>query len=282
MPPAAVGLICLLGFVLAQGLRDALFGNVFQSVSFLVVACLAFGLSTALFGVWVLLRQPDALGVVIRNPGAALWLNLTTAVAWLALFYGLRSLEPAVAATLYNGIGPLAALTFARGPPECARPGRAETACYVAMALSLVALICVTAAGQSGLAVARAETALALAAAAGGVAIAVAHLIARRLAGTIETWAGEPRLRPEAAALPFLALSAFALVVLPSLLLQLGVARASPLAVNVMRALGPVAVFVVQQFDNRLAFSTATLACILVFSGSAIVASGVRARAELG
>ncbi len=48
-----------------------------------------------------------------------------------------------------------------------------------------------------------------------------------------------------------LLLAAFALIAFPSFSLQLGLARASPLAVNNMRALGPVFVFGVQQFDRN-------------------------------
>ena len=72
-------------------------------------------------------------------------------------------------------------------------------------------------------------------------------------------------MRPDVGALPLLAIAAFGLIVIPSYSLQLGVARTSPLAVNVMRSLGPIFVFAAQQFDGRLRFSGATLSCILVF-----------------
>jgi len=38
MSPSQIGLAALLAFAVFQGVRDALFGNVFQSVSFLFVA----------------------------------------------------------------------------------------------------------------------------------------------------------------------------------------------------------------------------------------------------
>ena len=68
-----------------------------------------------------------------------------------------------------------------------------------------------------------------------------------------------------------IAAAAFALITLPGFALQLGIARASPQAVNSIRALGPVCVFAVQQLDDRLTFSGATLACVAVFSCGAIV-----------
>jgi hypothetical protein len=66
---------------------------------------------------------------------------------------------------------------------------------------------------------------------------------------------------------------------MPSFMLQLGIARASPLAVNVMRSLGPVFVFALQQFDGRLRFSGATLACVAsfcLFAGGASILRGWR------
>lgn len=77
-----------------------------------------------------------------------------------------------------------------------------------------------------------------------------------------------------------LALTAFVLITVPSFMLQLGVARVSPLSANVMRSLGPVFVFALQQFDGRLRFSGETLACMTGFCVFAIVVSVLRWRTE--
>jgi hypothetical protein len=141
-----------------------------------------------------------------------------------------------------------------------------------------------------------------LAVAVGGVTITISHLIARwfndrgvgsdAVTGTrfvltfcisaaIEATIGQPMTRPPLAAVPLLALTAFAVVTIPSFSLQLGIARASPLAVNIMRSLGPVSVFAVQQFDGRLKFSGATLLYIAGFCIFAIAASVLRAWSEV-
>ena len=57
MTSTHVGLICLLLFVTSQGVRDAYFGSIFQTVSFLLVAAMAFGLSSIFFTLWSLLRK---------------------------------------------------------------------------------------------------------------------------------------------------------------------------------------------------------------------------------
>ena len=76
------------------------------------------------------------------------------------------------------------------------------------------------------------------------------------------------------------ALAAFALLVIPSFLVQLGVSRTTPLTANVLRALGPVCVFAVQQLDGRLTFSGGTLVCIVLFCFFAITASMLRGWSE--
>lgn len=305
MISSVTGLLCLLGFALSQGLRDAFFGNVFQSVSFFIVAALAFGLATLVFGLLTLVRRPADFRMLVAHPVTFVALNVTTAIAWLSFFFGLKHLEPAVAATLYNGSGPIAVLLFgALQWTTAAERVRSETVCYVGIALALAALAYVVLSGRSGLPVSNPiVVAIALlTVVGGGITIAASHLIARQLndlgvgsnalmgtrfiaafwaALVIGTMMGDLSKPAEPEALPVLAGTAFGLIAIPSFLLQLGIARASPLTVNVMRALGPVCVFAIQQFDGRLAFSTATFLCVLAFSGFATLASFLRAYAEI-
>ena len=107
-------------------------------------------------------------------------------------------------------------------------------------------------------------------------------LLTFAVAVVVEAGAGQAAMWPPLGALALLALTAFALITLPSFMLQLGVARVSPLSANVMRALGPVFVFALQQFDGRLRFSGETLTCIAGFCVFAIVASSLRWRIEAG
>ena len=136
----------------------------------------------------------------------------------------------------------------------------------------------------------------------GGVMITLGHLIARWfndngvgsvavvgtrflltlvVAGIAEVMLSAEAARPPVASLAFLAVAAFALIAVPSFTLQLGIARASPLAVNVFRSLGPVFVFAVQQLDGRLRFSGGTLVCIACFCAFAVAASLLRGWSEV-
>jgi len=48
--------------------------------------------------------------------------------------------------------------------------------------------------------------------------------------------------------------------------MQAGVARTAPLTAHVIRSLGPVCIFALEQFDRRMAYSPSTLACIVAYS----------------
>jgi drug/metabolite transporter (DMT)-like permease len=302
---SAIGLGCLLFFAISQGVRDAFFGNVFQSISFLLVACLAFSASTLVFTTAAAMRGGSRIKYLLSCKHDFVALNATNAAAWLSFFFGLRYLEPAVVAALYNGIGPLAVLSLqaSRWMTMEGRVTRGERACYAGIAISLAALVGVVLTNRSGLAVtAIAVQGSALAVAIfGGVMITVSHVYARGFndkgvgsdavlgtrflltlgaAALLELALGSPENRPRLEDVPYLTATAFALVVVPGFMLQLGIARASPLAVNVLRALGPVFVFAVQQLDGRLRFSGATLACIIAFCVCAITASLLRAWSE--
>jgi hypothetical protein len=215
-------------------------------------------------------------------------------------------LEPAVVSTLYTGIGPIAVLILAFAGIAAihgARVDPLEGAGHLGVLFALVAIAIDSASGQSGFAGQSTGLRLAGLAAAifGGVTIAISHLIARCLndlgIGSVslmglrfpfapvlalgaETIFGQSGLRPSAGNLPLLALAAFVLVVVPSFVPQLGVARPSPLAVNVLRSLGPNFVLAVQQLDGRLRFSAATLVCVLLFMVFALLTGVTRSWAE--
>ncbi|MGI9381704.1 MAG: hypothetical protein ACR2PO_00995 [Methyloligellaceae bacterium] len=307
MASSITGLLCLAVFALSQAARDAFFGSLFQSVSFLAVAILAFAATVIVFAGWAGLRRPGDIRTLLADKRSFSALNVTNAAAWIAYFFALTHLEPAIVNTLFVGVGPLAVLVLMRlgnamAPPV--RLGRVERAAYAGVLASLVALVFVSILGRSGLgALDFATNAIALlSVVVGGVLVTVSHMIARRfsdrgvgsdavlgmrfllaavLAIACELAFGQPSLRPAPDAIPWIAGAVFVLIVIPSYFLQLGITRASPLAVNVMRSLGPVFVFAAQQLDGRLTFSGPTLACILVFAACTLLSSVARGRAEI-
>ena len=307
MASSVAGLSCLMVFALSQAVRDAFFGSVFQSVSFLAVAAMAFAATVIVFTAWAYLRRPGDIRVLLADKRAFAALNATNAFAWIAYFFALTHLEPAIVNTLFVGVGPLAVLVLMRSGSAMAEPvpiGRVERAAYAGVVASLVALVFVSLLGRSGLGALDLATNIAALASVmtGGVLVAYSHMIARRfsdrgagsdavlgmrfllaavLAIAFELVFGQPSLRPALGDLPWITGAVFALIVIPSYFLQLGIARASPLAVNVMRSLGPVFVFAAQQLDGRLTFSGPTLVCILIFAACALLSSLARGREEI-
>lgn len=305
MSSTSIGLVFLFSFAVSQGIRDAYFGLLFQSVSLLFVATLAFGLSCAVFLIIAAIRKSSDLWCFVQAPVELLRLNIATAAAWLCFLYGLRFLEPAVVATLYNGIGPLVVLMIAgNGQAKSkTRISPLETVCYLGLAVTLVSLVVVVLAGGSGISTTHIVTQAAalVAVGIGGVMITLSYVITRRftdagvgsdmvmgvrfiltlvVAVVLEMLFTKTPFAHPGGSVVILAISAFALIVVPSYLVQLGVSRTSALTANIFRALGPVFVFSVQQLDGRVEFSGATLVCVVAFCAFTVVACVVRGRAE--
>ena len=236
-------------------------------------------------------------------------MNVTTALAWSCYFFGLSHLEPSIVNTLHSGMGPLTVVALAAFGVRLAKTGHvgwAEYLGYAGIALSLVALAWVVLSGHSGLA-AGSKT-MALLGPRGACSSAaprsrVSLLYCKRLhdhgvnaevvtsvryvlliliaAGVVWHKGGLGGIGTlgEAAMLTALAT---VLMVLPLYAFQVGIALTAPLTANVLRALGPVFVFALQQIDGRLTYSTPTLIGILAYSAAAILSNVAHARSEAG
>jgi drug/metabolite transporter (DMT)-like permease len=230
-------------------------------------------------------------------------MNLTTALAWSCYFFGLSHLEPSIVNTMHSGMGPLTVVALAALGVRLARTdhvGWSEYFGYAGIALSLVALAWVVLSGRSGLAAGETMAPIGLAALLiSGASITVSLLHCKRLhdhgvnaevvtsvrygfliliaAGVVWHQGGLQGIDSigEAATLTALAT---VLIVLPLYAFQVGIALTTPLTANVLRALGPVFVFALQQVDGRLSTSAPTLISILAYSAAAILSNVAHAR----
>jgi hypothetical protein len=226
-------------------------------------------------------------------------MNLTTAGAWPFYFYGLTHLEPSIVNTLHSGIAPLAVVILGAFGVRIAKPrpiGRAEALCYGGIALSLAALWWVVLSGRSGLANASVGTTLPALAVLiiSGSSITTSLLFSKRLNDRgissaavtsvrylllvlmgvgVEVARGGMHGVSGPGQLAVLGVAATALMVLPIYIFQLGIARTEPLTAQVIRTLGPVFVFALEQIDQRIAYSGLVLAGILAYSLFAIGAN---------
>jgi hypothetical protein len=293
---ARVGPFLVLVFCLSQALRDVYFGHVFQHVDFFAVILVAFTLSTLVFGAITAIRTPAQINILRGQIPTVLAMNATTALAWSCYFFALAHLEPSIVNTVHSGMGPLIVMALAACGVSLAKPGmigRGELWSYGGIALATVALWWVVLSGRSGLPAGEETTsllALALLTVSGcsitvsllyskrlhdhgvsaGAVTAVRYLLLIVLAGCVEACKGRMAGIGSLVDLATLSAASTALIVLPLFALQVGVALTAPLTAHIIRALGPVCVFALQQIDGRLVYSTPTLICIIAYCAAAI------------
>lgn len=297
--PALVVLFCV-----SQAFRDVYFGNVFQGVDFFAVILLAFVISTVIFTAIPLLRDPASFAKLRGSLGDVLAANVATALAWSCYFFGLAHLEPSVVNTLHSGMAPLTVIALAAFGARLAKAeavGWGEYFGYAGIALSLIGLGWVVLSGRSGL-VAGGDTMALLGLAAlivSGASITISLLYCKRLqdraisaevvtsvryllliliaGGVVWQKGGLVGIGSDGEAITLTAL-ATVLIVLPLYAFQVGIGLTAPLTAQVLRALGPVFVFALQQIDGRLSYSAPTLICILAYSAAAILSNLAHAR----
>jgi drug/metabolite transporter (DMT)-like permease len=288
-----LGPLLVLVFCLSQAFRDVYFGHLFQGVDFFAIILLAFVLSTAIFAPVALIRARAEFAILRVNWRTVLAMNVTTAIAWNCYFFGLTHLEPSIVNAIHSGMAPLTVALLGAFGVKLAKPqklGPWEWGSYAGIAATVAALWWVVLSGRSGIPSDNPRTlgiALALLVG-GGASITVSLLYAKRLndrgvgsaavttvrypliiavAALVEiarggghgSWGGIHGAGDAA----FLAAAATALIVLPLYAMQAGTA---PLTAQIIRALGPVFVFALEQFDGRLHYSEPVLICILGYS----------------
>lgn len=186
-----VGLGLVAVFVAMSAARDVFFAWVFQGTNVFAVTALVFGATAMIFG-GLSLRERRRWQGSLRYLRTILAVNVLTAAAWLAYLWAVKLLEPAVANTIWSGVGPLVVASLAarahrdrRGP----RRAMAETfsplerLAYIGLFATLVFLAVAAVTGHSGIPAAapwRITAGVALAAGS-GAAIAVAILGTKQL-----------------------------------------------------------------------------------------------------
>lgn len=293
---ALAGPLLVLAFTLSQSLRDVYFGAVFQGIDYFAILLLAFGLSTIIFAAVSFVRARRSLALLRKHLRSIVAANLTTALAWSCYFFALTHVDPSVVNTVHSGMGPLTVVVlgwFGIRLAQTRRSGINEFIGYAGIALAIVGLWWVVLSGHSGLTVvdlASSATGLVLMMVS-GVSITVSLLYCKRMqdggigaetvtavryilliaiAAGVEIWKGRLGGIGSASQLTFLSAAALVLIVLPLYAFQVGIGRTAPLTAQVIRALGPIFVFLMAQFDGRMHYSLPALACIVIYSLSVI------------
>jgi drug/metabolite transporter (DMT)-like permease len=223
-------------------------------------------------------------------------------LAWSCYFFGLTHIDPSVVNTIHSAMGPLTVVVlgfFGIKLAQMPKVGFVETLSYGGIAASVVGLWWVVLSGRSGLDIGTTrDTVLGLAVlAVSGASITVSLLYCKRLqdagigadtvtavryiaiiilAGGVALWngglGGINTLEQGAT----ISVASILLIVLPLYALQVGIGRVAPLLSQIIRALGPIFVFALAQFDGRMHYSQPVLVCILIYSASVLVSNFAR------
>ena len=300
----AAGFLVSVAFVCLAAMRDVYLGGLFQRVSPLLVAMVAFCLCTLVFLPTAFMHSRDSLAVLRRRPRDLFWVNVSSAMAWLAFLHALRLIEPSLVQILYSGIGPLSVVWIDRhlsGASPAVPLTRAERPIYLGLLASLVFAAVVALCGLSG-AGAQPVGVIVLGvilAASGGIAISVSTMLCRQLNDAGVTPSALLSLRYPATALSAAVLASLSpsglpaalswvdavvavaslLIIVPSYVNQVGISLASPLTVRVVLATGPVLIFLVQLIEGRLSASSYSLTAAILYAVVAISAGLARQRA---
>ncbi|MGI5468207.1 EamA family transporter [Streptomyces sp. CA-132043] len=288
----------LFAFALFSALVDVFAAHRLQHLDPGSVAAVAFTLTGAFFcGLTLLRTRPARLLAVVRAHAADLLvLNLTTAVTWLSLLYALKLMEPAVANVVSIAIGPACTvlLQYLWWREDRVLPGELLSA--LGIVLALAGLVWASLDGRSGVGDRAAATmalgvCAAVASGAGGAAnvvfsarlgavgVDVPTVMGLRFglvaaAGWLLAATGDTG-RLGAALLPGAVIAVIGVGV-PTVLVQIGVRRTTPVTASMICALAPALTLVLQLADSRLAFSVPSALGIALIT--ALIGCGLLAR----
>ena len=298
------GLFAAFAFTCLASVRDVYFGGLFQSTSPLGVAVVAFTLCSALFLPIALVRSRPSFRRLAERPRELLWVNATTALAWLSFFYALRTIEPLLVQILFAGVGPLSVVWLDRvvGLAPAGSLSPAERLTHLGLLASLVLAAGVAVAGLSGAgpqAFGTAALGVALATGA-GISISASTVMSRRLndagvkpealialrfigaivlAGSLATCSSPDGAAAHPSPYGVVTLGAvLLLIVLPNYVNQVSISLASPLTVRAVMALGPVLIFGLQLVEGRLSPSPYSLATAVLYAIFALAGALARGR----
>jgi len=292
MSKAWAGPVLVLLFAISQALRDVYFSGVFQGVNLFAVILITFSMSILVCGLRAVRQTPSLFQRLRTELPTVIGMNITTAIAWTCYFYGLKTLQPSIVNTLHSAIGPLIVVAlgaFGFMNVTKSTTSRAERLCYAGLAASIAALWWVTLSGNSGTGVGDpAEALLALGLLlVSGTSITISLLLSRQLnergfdadALTVGRYplivvlalivciaSDRPLGITSGSQLAMITIAAALLIAVPLYVLQVGIANTAPLTGHVIRSLGPVFIFALELIDQRIAYSTAVMACIILYS----------------
>lgn len=295
------GLLWAFTFVLLEAVQAVYFGGVFQARDAFLVGALVFGTTATVALAWTASRSPAQFGIAWSERASLIGLNVSTMLVWVAYFYAIQMIEPAVVFTLFSGLVPLSVVAAARlGVPETASTNSwIEVAGLAIIGFAMAYLCAITLMGQSGFVRGGVTVALAglllsaLSATSLAALMLYGHHLDRRGVGPVAQYGLRFPLYVAVAiiaaavgvdakpidatgpVLPVVLLVGVAMIAFPVLAMQKAIALLPTMTLAAITALGPLAVFALQLVEGRVAYAPATMVGIGVYLvGAVLTASG--------
>lgn len=306
MNNAALGLIWAFSFVILEAAQAVFFGGVFQDHDSFLIGGAVFGFTAAGALVWARMRTPEQLKTAWANAASLFGLNLSTALVWIAYFYALQMIEPAVVFTVFSGLIPVAIVVASTcGVPE-ASPlrNRVEGVGLIIVAIGITYLAAITLLGQSGFVrggwiVASVGLLLTCVSA---ISLAAMMIYSQRLdrlgvapvaqyglrfplyvmVALSAAWLGLDGKGPiDPPGLLTVIVIGFVIMAFPVFAMQKAISLMSTLTLAAITALGPLFVFLFQIVEGRVAYAPATMTGLMIyFSGAVLAAYGGARRSD--
>ena len=300
MNKAAAGVAWGLAFVIIESIQFVFFGGLFQRMSSFEFGFLVFGIASITFIGWTALNSPGELQAAFARPGTLITINVLACIAVAAYLLSVQMIEPAVSYTIGSGTMPLTAyLAYRFGMAEGgAMRNRTEALGNIILFASIAYLAFATISGWTGFVRGGPAAAAAgvLCAVADGIMFTLLLIHCQRLnragvgpgavfglrfplyvlaVGGLALAGVDQRAPLPASEIVFIIAAGLALTVPPLDALQRAVASVATMTISVLAALGPFVIFVLQIFEGRVDYSTATLFGLTVyFAGALLAAAG--------
>lgn len=298
MSRTQIGLLCCLSFVTLEAFQAVYLGSVFQDVDSFFVGAWVFGISVVGCALATAIFRPTELAASGRAWRIVVALNLFAALTWTTYFIAVQLIEPAVVFTIFSGMVPLGKVV-ARwlGLPEARSPNRQLVHVGNALILlSILLLATITVLGFSGFVRGNWLAALigvCLSALSGGcTAFVILYSVRlnKRGVGPLAQFGlrfvlytllafmalliglDDKGVPTPAVDLVWIVLIGLVVIALPLYLVQKAVPLIHASVITAMTALGPAMVFLMQIFDGRIDYSTATLTGLAIYIVGALMA----------
>lgn len=307
MNSTTLGLIWAFSFAILEAAQAVFFGGVFQDYDSFLIGAAVFGFTAVGTLAWTRFRSPDQLHIAWNNGHSLLGLNLSTAFVWVAYFFALQMIEPAVVFTIFSGLIPVAILIFsALGVPE-ASPlrNRIEGAGLVIVIIAVIYLAAITLLGQSGFVRGGWMVALGglLLTGVSAISLAAMMIYSQRLdrlgvapvaqyglrfplyvvVALVAAGLGLDTKGPvDLQGLLFVVLIGFVIMAFPVFAMQKAISMMSTLTLAAITALGPLFVFLFQIVESRVDYAPATMNGLAIYFAGALLTAFGGARRSTG